>query len=314
MKKVIKDANDLPEWFDLKKYHGVKLLDMSEWARQISIRSLVWGDLVRNQVLVDDTLANHPMDGPIDFSLVDHYLKKIENDPIYPNGDDRHLDFRVANSEEKPYDICNVWSMSLHFAYNIGSGLVDRRNMTDKELSLALDALDNNRATPDQLKLLSAPIDLYDKQNGVSGDGLCHLIVDLSASDQQIREEFSHWLTQFREAIGIQAISKVPAKRKIPKKNRVVSPVTERDLYEWNDLLILPYVDLKLWSLANDCRITSNVLADTLYRGRHGNVEEQIRDTIEPKAQRILNQDFARAFDRQVDAIQLKKKVDRRQI
>jgi len=82
-------------------------------------------------------------------------------------------------------------------------------------------------------------------------DGLCNVMVDIAATDEQIMADFRHWLTHFRKAIGIQA----------PAQN-----ITEKDFRVWIEARVLPYIDLHLWSLVHRRQITQNVMGQAVSR------------------------------------------------
>ena len=217
-------------------------------------------------------------------------MRQFTEDPIIPvYTDDGHLNLWHSRRERHPYDAYTVWAMSAAHAYYVSADIhhADRGPIW-AELHTALVAADVGKATPEQNALTDQPIDLIYKQQGISADGLCNVLVDLAATDEQIMADFRHWLTHFRKAVGVQA----------PAQN-----LTEKDFRIWIEARVLPYIDLTLWSLAHRRQVTQNVMGQALFPDEYeADTTERIRRTTRPKAERMLREEFAHAVERQVQA------------
>ncbi|MFZ6754171.1 DUF6387 family protein [Undibacterium sp. Dicai25W] len=71
-------------------------------------------------------------------------------------------------------------------------------------------------------------------------DGLAHVMIDLRATDEQICSDFKLWLSKWR--------TKVP-------KTKVVKGKYNKKIKSWANALIVPYMDLELFSLLTNMKI-----------------------------------------------------------
>lgn len=73
-----------------------------------------------------------------------------------------------------------------------------------------------------------------------------HVVINLSASDEQIKNDFSHWLTHYRQAINYQHLKML---------------FTQADFEYWVEYGVIPYLDLVLIAKIEDKKITQNKMA-----------------------------------------------------
>lgn len=281
---LIKSAREIPSWFDLKKYDGLAALDLLGWARQINVRAFVYWICKHyppNTTPTDDVPA-------FDAS---RWIQRITESPILTGtaNDDWHFSIWHSRGEGKPHDAYTVWAMTAAQAWYASADIHQPdRGPIWPELLTAMEAADVGKSTPEQDELIEQPIDLIYRQQGIDGDGLCHVMVDIAATDEQIMADFRHWLTHFRQAINIQA----------PAQN-----ITEKDFRVWIEARVLPYIDLTLWSSIHRRQITQNVMGQALFPDEYeADTTERIRRTTRPKAERMLRKEFANALERQVQA------------
>ncbi len=203
-------------------------------------------------------------------------------DPYY---DSEHLHIWHSRKAAKPYDSYSVRSLTVLEAVSYGEELQDRQAFFAK-FKAAREADENtSTATPEQQMLLDYPYDLRFKDMGVSSEGLTNVVVDLSATDEQILTDFRHWLSTFRKVIGITA----------PPRN-----FDERQFKDWIDSRVVPYIDLTLWTQANNIIITQNTLGEALFPDEDSiDTTERIRRTVKPKAEHLLREETARALEYQ---------------
>lgn len=289
---VIKSVRDIPSWFDLKKYDGLAALDLPGWGRQITIRAFVhW--MLAHYLPQHERELEEPTQQKIlaeQRQNAESWVREFTENPIVPvYNDDGHLSIWHTRGESKPYDAYTVWAMTAAHAYYIGTDIHHAdRGQAWIDLREAMLASDVGKSSPEQNELIDQPIDLIYRQQGIDGDGLCNVMVDLAATDEQIMADFRHWLTHFRKVAGIKA----------PAQN-----LTEKDFRIWIEARVLPYIDLYLWSLAHRRQITQNVMGQALFPDEYdADTTERIRRTTRPKAERMLREEFAHAVERQVQA------------
>lgn len=289
---VIKSVRELPAWFDLKKYDGLESLDLVGWGRQITIRAFMHWMITTHLPTMKGTLTEPAQHQALVEQNQDvaNWINQFTDNPIVPiYQDDAKLATWHARNERKPYDAYTVWSMNAAHAYYVALDIHEgTRSPYWGELLTALRAADVGKATPEQNELTDTPIDLIYKQQGISGEGLCNVLVDLAATDEQITADFAHWLKHFRKEMAIDA----------PAQN-----LTTKDFRTWIDARVLPYIDLHLWSLLYRRQITQNVFGQALFPDElDADTTERIRRTTRPKAERMLREAFAHAVERQVQA------------
>ena len=100
------------------------------------------------------------------------------------------------------------------------------------------------------------------------------LIVDLNAADKQIIDDFQSWLKAIRELLNIKS----------PK-----TTFSENKFRQWTNSRVLPYIDLSLWSRAENVWIKDKLYGDILFPEEIDiDTTERIRKTTRPLARRLL--------------------------
>ena len=133
----------------------------------------------------------------------------MENPIIDPHHGSEHPHIWHSSKAEKPYDSYSVQSLTvleaLYFSEEWKGDRQERHALLGK-FKAAREVVENtSNATPEQQMLAEYPYDLCLKDMGVSSEGMTNVVVDLSATDEQILSDFHHWLTAFRQASGISA-------------------------------------------------------------------------------------------------------------
>ena len=296
--RVIRSIRDLPEAFDLQKYDQLKSFDLVQWARQITPR------VMTHVMLTKLISAREPSRTP-DF---DEYLRTRRDEfadyartlierPIVPPlaGDrkDEHIDVWRSRLESKPFDTYTVHAMEGSWACGLVEEIKSGNPIWEPIIS-ATAAMSNGKATPTEQEIAATPVDVVYRDSGLNNAGWTHVVVDLAATDDQIIADFRRFLPSYRKLLGIQVRAQ---------------GVTEKDFATWISAGVIPYIDLQLWSLAENCSITQNILGQAIFPDEYEtDTTERIRRTTRPKADQILTSEFEAALAMQVAAHLLAKK------
>jgi hypothetical protein len=244
-------------WFNLKNYQGLKDLDLYGWYRQLAIRERIKsillsdGDILKIEgkglnnfegIELLEALSERKLLAGIEWEAryaepALRWVERIKSHPI--------LDLNDLNEETSglkyPFNTYSVTSIPAWDFYLI---------VNDGDLSKVWRTCDNlyneGEVTEEQGKLIGAPYDLLAIEDGILGsNGLAHVTVDLTATDEQIKEDFCHWLTEYRKVINFG-----------PKNKKQNKFFTREDLSHWEEERLLPYIDLWLITKVEGKRIT----------------------------------------------------------
>lgn len=121
--------------------------------------------------------------------------------------------------------------------------------------------------------------------------GKAVLSVDLHATDEHIIQDFKNWLSDTRNTLA-----KASAKR-------IFSSL---DFAEWGEYKILPYLDLKIWSIYSGSKITQAMIGNAIFPDELDvDTTERIRKTTKKKAEWLMNHSVVDAL-----GVQLKKELE----
>jgi hypothetical protein len=231
-------------WFDLKKYEKLKELDLQGWATQLEIR--------RNMLTFK--------------VLAEIYVNKIKENPIFIYSDDTDSDIKTFSFKLPPS--LSVKSKNKNQELHEGNEkYIGWLEMTDNEMDEFIKG-GNERYIEDTGYLI----------RGVSSE----VVVDLTATDEQIINDFRQWLTDYRKSIGYTPIKK---------------SFTEKHLFEWTQWRLLPYLDLKIVSCIEGKELKLSRVARLLFEDEYEiDIVDRLRRTTKPKAEWLIK-------DETIDAI-----------
>lgn len=235
-------------WFDLKKYDGLKKLDLNGWYIQIYNRLLLKSDFY--------------------FSITgeqpETLLHRLKENPIIAC--DR--DMLGKNNFNHKYNF-NTPAVRSTTAFEFWS-CIDNQDLDDvwKKCKVARETLCFPSDTEDSLY---APLDFLNK---ISYEGyftnISHITVDLSAPDEQIISNFKYWLNEYRKAVNYKSSKKI---------------FSDKDFSEWIEYRLLPYIDLKIISEIEQKEITQAKAARLIFSDEYdADITERLRRTTKPKA------------------------------
>ena len=269
-------------WFDLKNYDKLNELYLLGWITQISLRNLVYKfeDAARDYQKAIKYNPVHTVNAMtwegwfaakryqdilrIDPSAIDTYEKDTNNGFI-DLGDWRN------NGSKLPM---NTYSVR-------GTPLLSHHHLANDN------RIDNSWIGDESKTGFTADI-IYKKQNiDKYGDKTTHVTVDLAANDNQIMQDFRHWLTEHRKATSNQIIKK---------------DFTQSDFDRWIRIGVIPYLDLSIIAKSEGRKITTTQLAHLIFPDEYDvGTTGRITDTTKPEAMRIIKDEVREALIAQLD-------------
>lgn len=113
--------------------------------------------------------------------------------------------------------------------------------------------------------------------------------VDLSASDEQLRDNFSSWL-------AIQRASEI---------SRRPTRISQKDFDDWVEAKLLPYFDLVTLSNIDGVRISNHMLGDLLFPDELDvDVAERVRKVTKLKAKKVFSYETEDILSAQIKEIE----------
>lgn len=128
----------------------------------------------------------------------------------------------------------------------------------------------------------STPYDFRHKQyfNRDYISSIAHVTVDLDATNEQIENDFSLWLTNYRKASGYRD----------PEQKRDEKLFDQATFDYWIEYGLIPYIDLILIAKIEGKTITRKKLGELIFPDEFldVNTEERIKTLTKPKAEKLL--------------------------
>ena len=130
------------------------------------------------------------------------------------------------------------------------------------------------------------PFDFLLKEQFPSFSRLSFVQINLSASDEQLKNDFDHWLKNYRKETGITSNKKY---------------FSQSDLDKWFKFCAIPYLDLLLIAKIEDKKITQHRLSSLIFPNEFDvDVVGRLRDTTKPMAEMLKNHDTHNLISLQV--------------
>ncbi|MFW1800850.1 DUF6387 family protein [Acinetobacter nematophilus] len=278
LRKLIKNTDDLPTIFDISKYANMDKLSAFEWFFLIQSRFLLHVMLEQGlsffvgSGVLTDTEEQEVMSLAISYHLSD------------PLSLDLFVDYTKSNNEKINIEI----SSSDHFSF-MGKHLPVNELYEDEFQSIQrmiehsgvkLKSLGDDKPFHPVIDILKSHFKFNISQYDYP------ITINPYYPDHVIFGEFKKILAQIREKLGFN------------ERNKSLS---KKDLLNWSSYKLLPYMDLKIFELAENTKITNAVICSVLYqKGEYG--EDTLRKSVEPIRKKILDQDV---FDGADDVTEL---------
>ncbi|MEE9338701.1 MAG: DUF6387 family protein [Methylococcaceae bacterium] len=226
------------EWFDLRKYDAVQTFDLKEWHRQLEKRQII----KRYGKEVLDTKDSFLISMN---NKAQEYIDLIKKAPFVPCENVISSGLSVRHAEYFDLDMAASFNTDLKDFFKVP----------------LLEIGGSETLIIDQAK------------TGYIDTAL--LSIDLDATDEQLEEDFSLWLSQQR-AINNQGY----------RRQKFAS----KDINKWIKYRILPYLDLTLISDWEGNSLTQNKLGRMIFPNEFDiDLTERVRRSVKPIADSLLS-------------------------
>ena len=268
-----------PDWFDLDKYAGQQELNGQDWATQLEARARFYWEAPDIYVRQDNAKI----------------FKAIKENPLYPF---LYLYSTERAKRRKEVEFPNLFLKSLEpltmhraldlshdipqrykdarGAYRSTSGLVRKSNSD-------LDEIFDNFDFDPLRKYENYPADfgLIEKGEDAFGISTINLTIDLNSPDKLIIQDLKNFLTEIRKMEQIRG-----------------EQVTGSILSRLESLMVLPYLDLDIYSRIESVNLSNHILGDWLFPDElKVDVTEKVRKSTEPLAKKAVGYYFITAIN-----------------
>lgn len=287
-------------WFDLKNYEAFKTMPATEWQRQLEMRYLYRNayeerqrhDFVRIFEYCKPNILRSRLENHVE---TDKYLLSVSQllksgaIPSDPNYFDRFQSFYGVDTEDDIFSTTSVNSISSshlwgmvneHYELNHIWEICQKRSVGYGEyLGLAAD---------EEMLIFNAHDLNANQYHAAYSSNFAHVNINLLATDEQIKSDFSHWLNHYRQAIGIKTQKKL---------------LSQVDFNYWVKYGIIPYLDLLLIAKIEGKKITQNKLAKLIFPDEYDvDTTGRLRDTTKPEAEWLIKCGIHRVLSVQLAA------------
>lgn len=314
---TIKSVKQLPKWFKLENYRNTNTLDADSWYDQLMVRYFLrnalkykeknvfalW-ELIKNQKLLD-------IDEESASKTLEAWTKSIFSHCGEEGGDIRlraitprihQLQILPENTQQmEPVAraVGCVTNLMMYGAYWLSEKVVQDnviqklRGLVDQEKEQWAD-----RPEEDSLAWIHQPFDRLPHHVRLSSaPEFAFAWVDLEASDEQIKAEFSRWLVRERERRNVPAV----------RKN-----FNESDFQGFYESAVLPYLDLMFWATLENVKINQYVIAQAIFADAYAPESEvdplgRLK-TTKKKADYLMKYDTLRRLELQTTRFKIREK------
>ncbi len=253
-------------WFDLKKYEGLKDLDLQGWLNQIRVR--IWA-----RALNEDS----------------RFSRLIKNTPIV-----QEICSLDVDAQKYPFNTNSVKSIP-------AKDIWFHTSVSNSPLNEVWRYCEKDRfkksLTKEQNDLIEMPLNLLFRQmlprafffnaNGCDN----YVSVDLTATDEQIMNDFKIWLTEYRKFADYPALQKKDSTKPLKE-------IGEKEFKQWRENRILPYLDLTIIEKCENKTLRKETLFKLIFPDDKSclNPEEKLKKTVKPLANWFLSSETISAI------------------
>jgi muconolactone delta-isomerase len=266
-------------WFDLKNYDALKTMSTDGWIWQLMAR-------VQYHKGVRDSLMSHDEDDGYLLFIADTLKSGVIADDL---GHAQHMEMYnwwcQGVIEGQPFSTASVDSLASYDLWRMAK---------DNDLAHVWEACEYARDSlfevdrkDDLVEIADTPHDFHIKQySPFDIESSAHVVVNLSATDEQIKKDFAHWLTHYRQAINYQHKEKL---------------FTQVDFDYWVEYGVIPYLDLVLIAKIEGKKITRNKLGRLIFPDEYDvDLVERIRKTTKPTAEWLIKNEICNTLFNQL--------------
>ncbi len=288
-------------WFDLKNYEAFKTMSTEGWIWQLQAR-----DHYHREALFCLTIKENASLLPIEHNDADKSLAFILDElkpgiirdhKYYPN--DFHDNRAKWIVDGRSFDTASVESLTSSRLWRMtqnnklkhvwdacqhADNLFSEAGFNDEGDYISAGDLSN-----DLEEIITAPHDFHIKQySNFDIEPEAHVVINLSATDEQIKNDFSHWLTHYRKAINYQHKKKL---------------YTQAAFDYWIQYGVIPYLDLTLIARIEGKKITQNQLARLIFPNEYDvDIIGRLRQVTKPEAEQLIKNEIHRTLSTQLVA------------
>lgn len=288
--QIIRSVKELPEWYDLNKYKYASTLNAADWYELILQRWNHYFYIEDNSESYSDPedpfyqallqLRKSPLSKLTDdmhITLIGSKLSALKNDKEY---------FSISSNAIKPLTFRRLYQNENRLNRTT---LTRVRKWFDGIFNRSYRNKGLSEEFKDESKWAKSFIDdpLFDalqkqgKDENVEGYNSWHYCdfveIDLSIPDKILLQQFSDYLRYVRQKYPFTA-----------KESKYKYP----EFFKWVDYSILPYLDLIIWAMENNCSIPNRVMADAIYPVDTEKGEEVVRKTTKKIADMVMDYDY----------------------
>lgn len=224
-KKSADTLAKIKPFFDIRKYAPAQDMDWAQWARQIAFRVLHLRYLKKSYETIKQ--EKEASENTHETEIMNTEMQQLADNPLqawnYGVGN------RYGQLRHLPYTQPTVWPLTFFD--------VSELHAVKQERGIV-------GAFQDQMEVC----DEWSGDPQHVGRHLGHLVIDLLATDTQIKDDFARWLKAYREAIALPA----------------VKPLDTGKRQHWVKHMVLPYFDLQLLTRWHLIRLTDDIAIEIL--------------------------------------------------
>lgn len=272
-------SNDF-DWFDLNKYEPFKKMSIEEWIWQLDARGYYFEVVNMAEMTEAHIKTNHLIE----------IANNLKHGVIPPdqNYSQEHIssEARIVNDSHYPetYSVKSTTSLDifkivkdtrLESIWNACKHVNDWDWVEDDHLDESLS------------NIAHTPHDFNDKEN-FNYWNTAHVNINLTASDEQIKNDFNKWLSETRK------ITKAKNQKKMLK---------QADFDRWIRFGVIPFIDLSLVSKVEKIKTTNAILAKMIFLDDidpDTDMVERLRKVTKPMSELIMKNGMANRLSSQL--------------
>lgn len=263
-------SREIPTWFNLNNYEGVKDFGIFEWSVNLRVRErLLLGDFLSEELkdIFWEEIIKH---GLISKKTCNEYF--LEDEDFFEDyGGGGRLVYGLSMHRAHEIYECIKWDTELQ----CNLAIIEYQKIFHSARTDPLDDFESYLSEWHKTEFLRGK---YDEQYDEYGDFSPHVCVDLEAPDDVLVDAFKTWLAVERKKSG-----QLKSNAKARKNDRW-------NFAKWCEYSVLPYLDLQIYQLESKKTIPVNVIGNAIFSL---NVEfdttEAVRKTTRPYVEAALS-------------------------
>lgn len=269
-------------WFDIKNYEVLKTLSIDGWVKVLRTR-------YANHYSITERNRPYWMGGIIPYPFLKVRAAKLKKGIVIDNeANNIGVDYK-ANSILKgdPFSTTSVNSLSSYELALLADDDLPQVWEACKHMS-EYDARcydSDSDFIPDEnlTKIASTSHDINIRQGWDTSHHLAYVAIDLYATDEQIKEDLNHWLTNYRKEIKHQSQKRL---------------FKQADFDYWIRYGVIPYLDLDFIAKIEGKKITQEKMAQLIFPNEFVG-SDRIRQTTKREADRLIKEKTHEALSAQ---------------